>query len=105
MKISNFVNDCINGDALLSEIDDYIDLWHESDNKLPIHTFLGMSEKEYGLYVLDEEYLGLIIAAHKENIDVAMLYDGNVHRLAARSDDSSKSRAIENWLKKENLWE
>lgn len=60
----NFIENCINGDALIYEIDDYIDSWHNSDSSLELHEFLGMSLKEYALYLEDESYLPCIITAH-----------------------------------------
>ncbi len=67
--MSNFIEDCISGDALLSEIDDYIDKWHDGNSKLPLHDFLGMTLKEYTAFVADEEILPLIVTAHREGRD------------------------------------
>ena len=49
-----FINACINGDALLEEIDDYIDEWKKGNYKEPIYDFLGMTESEYNLWKEDE---------------------------------------------------
>lgn len=64
--MSNFMQDCLKGDALLSEVDDYIDQWHSSNSDLPLHSFLGMTKKEYELFVEDEVFLESIVTAHKE---------------------------------------
>jgi len=29
--MSNFIRKCLEGNALLDDIDDYVDTWHESD--------------------------------------------------------------------------
>ena len=42
--MSNFIIDCINGDALMYEVDDYIDKWHDGDSDLPLHDFLCMTK-------------------------------------------------------------
>ena len=63
---SCFISDCINGDTLLSEIDDYIDSWHNSDSGMSLHEFLGMTEGEYALYMEDEQYLATIVTAREE---------------------------------------
>lgn len=68
--MSNFIEDCINGNAKLSEANDYIDQWHESKTDLPIYEFLGMTTTEYELFVKDEKYLETIFTAHKENKDI-----------------------------------
>ena len=68
--MSNFIEDCLKGDALLSEIDDYIDIWHESDNdEEELSQFLGMTKEEYSLFVTRPDALSTIVAAHKENAE------------------------------------
>lgn len=100
----NFISDCINGDALLSEIDDYIDLWHDSDTDLSLHDYLGMTQKEYALYVEDEQYLATIVTAHKEGVNIKLVIESQT-AMSARSDNQAKSDRLQRWLKKEGLWE
>ena len=102
--MSSFIIDCINGDALMSDVNDYIERWHESDSPVELHEYLGMSGKEYRLFVDDENYLGLIIKAHKDNIDIESLIK-NEMALAARSNDVSKARKIQKWLESQGLWD
>lgn len=102
--MSNFIQNCINGDALLSEIDDYIDLWHESDTDLSLHEFLGMTKEEYALFVDDEQYLATIVTARKENGSIKQIIENQI-AMAARSDDHAKSERLQRWLKNEGLWE
>ena len=102
--MSDFIQKCINGDALLEEVNDFIDSWHESDVDTPLHTFLGMSEQEYRLFVQDENYLAWIVAAQREEKPVHVFVKQNLS-MAARSDDSSKSELLQKWLKAEGLWD
>ena len=102
--MSNFITDCIEGDALLTEIDDYIDQWHGGDTTIPLHTFLGMTQNEYELFVTDQAYLGIIVKAHKENKNISIIMREQIS-MAARSDDQSKLERIKRWLIKEGLWE
>jgi len=102
--MSDFITDCINGDALLSEVDNYIDVWHESDTVLSIHEFLGMTKKEYALFVEDEMYLASIVTAHKESVDIENIIQSQ-YSIAARSDNPAKSARLEKWLKEEGLWD
>src|ERR1700735_5631035 len=102
--MSNFINDCIKGYALTTEIDDYIDLWHNGETDTSLHKFLGMSQKEYALFVEDEGYLPIIVAAHKANKDIVSLVRDEF-AIAARSDDSTKSKQLQKWLDNENLWD
>lgn len=102
--MSNFIEDCLNGNALMSEIDDYIDNWHESDSKLSISDFLGMTKKEYALFLEDESYLATIITAHKNNDNIVTIMKEHL-AMAARSDDSNKAIKLQKWLENENLWD
>lgn len=103
--MSNFIKDCIAGEALLSEIDNYIEKWHKSTStEEPIHTFLGMKKKEYALFVEDEVYLASIITAHKEGVDIESIINNQL-AMAARSDNQAKSIRLERWLKNEKLWD
>ena len=38
--MSNFINECLTGDAFLDDIDDYIDNWHQDDGGLSLYDFL-----------------------------------------------------------------
>lgn len=102
--MSSFIQDCINGEALLSEIDDYIDLWHASSDDIPLHLYLGMTKGEYALFIEDEGFLASIVTAHKEGKKVESIVREQL-ALAARSDNYSKSTRLEHWLKLEGLWE
>lgn len=102
--MSNFIQDCINGDALLSDIDEYIDQWHDSSDDLPLYSFLGMTKKEYALFVEDEAFLASIVTAHREGKKVEFIVREQL-ALAARSDNHAKSVRLERWLKDEGLWE
>lgn len=66
-EMSNFIQDCINGDALMSDIDNYIEDWHTGDSIIPLHEFLGMNSEEYSHFVQDESNLAKIIANRIEN--------------------------------------
>lgn len=102
--MSNFINDCIQGDALVSDVHDYIDQWHDSDDDISIFEYLGMTKSEYALFIEDEAYLPLIIVAHKDKENIQSIISKQIS-LAARADDQSKAKKLEMWLKNENLWE
>ena len=36
---------------IYSKIEESIDRWHESDSPLPLHEYLGLTEKEYGTWL------------------------------------------------------
>lgn len=43
---NNFIEDCLNEGTLLSEIDDYIEYWHNSDLECDLEEFIGLTEFE-----------------------------------------------------------
>jgi hypothetical protein len=102
--MSNYIEDCITGDALMSEIYDYIDQWHEGDSKLSISEYLGMSEKEYFLFVENDSYLPSIITAHKTDKNIVTVMQEYL-KMAARSDDPNKTKNLQQWLENEGLWD
>lgn len=104
--MSNFINDVINADALLDEIDDYIEQWHISDSELTVFEYLGMSEEEYFLWVENDFYLKYIISAHEQNIPInALLQNEYSTKLVARSDSPEEAKIIYSWLKEKGLVE
>lgn len=40
------------GKVMEEEIDDYVDLWHESETQLSLPDFLGMTEEQYQVWAL-----------------------------------------------------
>lgn len=103
--MSSFIEMCVLGEALLEDIDDYVEKWHFSDSALPLHKFLGMTKSEYSLWVADPNVLPFIVTAHKTDQDVGVLLDG-VQELpmAARTDGPEKAKKLLAWLKQEGLW-
>ena len=67
---NSFIEKCINGDASLDEIDDYIDEWHDSDLdiNLELHEFLGMSWEEYSLWAVKPSLLAEILNHRKQDV-------------------------------------
>ncbi len=99
--MSNFINDCINADALLEEIDDYVKEWHDSDTEMTIHEFLGMTQEEYFLWVENDCILKYIIKAHTEskNInDILKEVSEEGFKMVARAENAEEAKAIYKWL-------
>lgn len=104
--MSNFINDVINADALLDEIDDYIEKWHDSDTDCSVYEYLGMTEEEYFLWVENDFYLKYIISAHEKNINInELLREEYTCKLVARSSSPEEARNIYNWLKEKGIIE
>ena len=105
--MSNFIKKCVTGDALLDDIDDYIDDWHRDGGGLSLYDFLGMTRNEYSLWVQDPSCLPFIVHARVHGHE---LTDSSRPQaalaIAARSDHSSEitSKLVE-WLKDKGLWD
>jgi hypothetical protein len=94
----------IRGEALLRDIDDFIDAWHDAPEgsamaSLSLDAFLGMTAEEYRLWVEHPESLRYIAAAHKTKQPVAMLLASRDRLgLAARASDRSEADKLVQWL-------
>jgi len=77
---NSFIEKCINGDASLDEIDDYIDAWHDSDSdsELELHEYLGMTWKEYSIWAIKPSSLAEIVNTRKREIDAQKFVLPNV---------------------------
>ena len=104
MSDNSFVSKCLHGEVLLDEIDDYIDEWHCGNSTEPIHSFLGMTQDEYRLWVDDPSALKYILRAHRENIPVAMLisddFEHNQMNIAARAGNFAELQKLFDWINK-----
>lgn len=104
MSDSSFVSKCLNGEVLLDEIDDFIDEWHSGDSIEPLHSFLGMTQDEYRLWVDDPSALKYILSAHRENIPVNLLissdYEHNQMKIAARAGNVTELQRLFDWINK-----
>jgi hypothetical protein len=96
-----FLNLCLSGEVDLEDIDDFIDVWHDSNSKEEIYDFLGLTMNEYALYVEKPSSLPYIIMSHRfgTSIEDALKFkDG--FALAARAKDADEAHKVLQWLKK-----
>lgn len=103
--MSNFIEDCLAGNALLTDIDVYIDAWHNGDSTTSLHEYLGMTFEEYTAYIETDDNLPFIVAARKKQIKFNTVTNKELYTLAARTDDLLKVEKLSNWLKLRGLWE
>jgi hypothetical protein len=102
-KVQSFVERCLVGTALPDEIDDYIDTWHDTDvgEHMSLHSFLGMDEHEYALWMRDPNAIYGIIKAHKNHRNVDdYISDYYSMPLAARAESTQDTVELTKWLKK-----
>lgn len=48
---SDYINDVLNGEAILDDIDEYVSFWHERKIELTLQQFLGFTDYEYGCWL------------------------------------------------------
>jgi len=95
-----FIDLCADGFLLIDDIDDYVDMWHESDNEDELYDFLGMTRQEYRLWVHDPDMLYHIIAARVQNCSLEdVLNKVDELPMAARADSPAKAKSLMQWLK------
>jgi hypothetical protein len=99
----NFIELCLTGNALIEEVDDFVDQWHEGSDKVSLRDFLGMSEPEYSLWINDPDVLPYVILSRREERAFVEVVNDNYYnstRLAARSDQGAKIRQLKEWLER-----
>src|ERR1700678_751290 len=96
----SFIQKCLRGEAMIDEIDNYVEKWHLSAENIDIHTFLGMTSEEYELWLRDPDTLAYIITSRRDEIPLSQIVNDNYEqiRLAARSADSLKVKRLKSWL-------
>ena len=50
-----FIDACLNGEAVLDDVEDYIEYWHTHKTDVELHEFLGMTSHEYANWLKDGE--------------------------------------------------
>lgn len=97
--MSSFIAQCIAGEVLLDDIDDFISIWHEGESNVPLHEFLGMRKMEYSLWLSNPNALPYIIKGHRNNMSVQdALKSSDNFAMAARSSNSDNQKLLD-WLK------
>jgi len=96
-----FVDKCLNGDADLDDIDDFVQAWHEGDGPgLELREFLGMTREEYGLWLEHPTCLPAIVAAHRFGFPLfEAVKDLSAMPIAARALNPEEAADVLNWLK------
>ncbi|MGI6456143.1 MAG: hypothetical protein ACOX5R_11060 [bacterium] len=62
----SFIEQCIRGEASPDEIEEFIEIWHRSNSSMKLCEFLGMTEQEYSLWLLNPCSLPAIISSYRQ---------------------------------------
>src|SRR5689334_18107622 len=98
----DFISLALAGEVMTDEIDDHVDQWHDDPDGLPLHEYLGMTEREYALWLSVPDMLPLILAARKQGrpLEEIVVNDNNDSlRIAARADNALKIKRLQLWLR------
>lgn len=88
------------GYVMEDEVDDYIDLWHDSKLKISLNDFLGLSEDEYSIFLVDASALPYILQSRVTKRPLQAIMASRLEELtvAARSSDKTARHAIKLWI-------
>lgn len=99
---ATFVDACIAGRAFATDVDDWVDDWHDTEfvGQAPtLDEFLGFTPDEGRLWVEKPRALGAIIAAHQSRRSVEDVLHGQAdYALAARSVSPEDAKDVLQWL-------
>lgn len=62
----SFISDCIKGRTTTDKLHYYIDMWKEKHQNIALSKYLGMTEREYRLYLTGRISIESVIALHKD---------------------------------------
>ena len=68
-----FIDLCLKGVAYPSQIEAYIEQWHNSDSTEEVDAYLGMTWDEYARYLRDDEAIYQIVEEHRQGKDLAVV--------------------------------
>lgn len=98
MYENSFVQKCLNGEADLLELDEYIEYWHTHDVNVTLREYLGLTPSEYAEWGNSSDAIFRdILRCRMEGISFED-YQGmsNEQRIAARSFDAEAIAKIKN---------
>lgn len=96
----SFIDLCLSGDVLEDEIDDFVEKWHDdSEMKIDLHEYLGMSWEEYSIWATKPSILPFILSARKKGTAFDVELNHTRLALAARAETAEEARKLESWLK------
>lgn len=100
----NFVDDCLNVEAFLTDLDKYIDYWHKHDTGSTLREFLGLTTYEYSQWgkTGDNNIFRDILRCRIDGIDFKK-YESMLpeKKIAARSYDIDAIEKLRNNNKNE----
>lgn len=100
-----FLDECLRGRALLTDVDDWVDRWHDAEGApdgapVPLRDFLGLGQIEYAMWVEQPGSIRFAAAARRAGRPVDDVREvARTAVAAARAGDDSEARQLIQWLR------
>src|SRR5438105_9576892 len=96
-----FLERCLRGEVLSSDIDGYVTAWHNGSDERSLSEFLGFTPDEYAIWVEYPQSLRYIIYSRKNNMPLGSVLDRMSDKsLAARAATSDEALELTRYLKR-----
>lgn len=90
--MSRFIDELVAGTSTVDDFDFFVQEWHDSDSKIPLHTFLGLSWDEYKVISTNPDALKYVVQARKAGVETGF---PEIVGCACGSDHDSMPRDTE----------
>ena len=93
-----FIDACLAGDAILDDVEDFIEYWHTHKTGVELSDFLGMTAYEYAIWLKTGEDIVLRDIIESRNINIPYAEYENMNserRIAARSHSRKNIEKIQ----------
>lgn len=102
---SSYLDACLEGHALLDDVDDWVESWHEAEGaprgfREPLEAYLGLNDFEYSAWAEKPSLLRAIVGARKRSCSIADASSAQQYALAARTSDPGEAKSLIEWLEK-----
>jgi hypothetical protein len=94
----------MDGQVTRDDADDFIDAWHDAgdEEQRPLTEFLGMTEEEYSIWMMDRRVLPELAAARRPGAPtIESLMADRVRHMRAAGDPADRTAlfSLTHWLK------
>ncbi len=94
MYKKTFIDDCLNGEATLFNLDEYIEYWHTHDTELTLQDFIGMTDYEFEKWGKSSDIIIRdILRCRKDKIDFSTYLFLSENKHLNRSEFLHENRA------------
>lgn len=106
-RVDTFFKRYAAGEVAESAVDDYVEAWHASDESegRPLGSFLGLTEQEYAVWVMDGRTLPVLRAARCSGEAVPEAVARYLEGLRAAADPGNRAAilSLSHWLERQGL--